>query len=349
MKNISKYHQAIGLYLENGYINVKAIAERPTWLKVLIGARQVGKTYGVLKYHLDNNIPFILLRRTTEELKFIGSNSALDPFQVFLPEYRTRLQPLGGSYSIMDYDEEGNVIPGSSRGVALSLPQIAHIRGFSGAGYQSIVFDEAIPEKSVRTLKTEGDALLNAYTTINGNRELQGRQPITLWLLANSNNINSRILDALNLTDDIIRMKNKGLEYIEHDGISIFHGASAKITSQRKETALAKLISDKSEFAGMAYANEWSYDQSPLIKAKSLKGYTPLCSYNDEMYIWENSSGMYVCNSYHKTEAYGSGAFDTAQFTSNYLWLKRWYAEGLVTFSDIKLLALFKRLFELDY
>ena len=339
----------IELYDANGFINVPAIAARPTWLKVLIGARQVGKTYGVLHYHLQNNIPFILLRRTTEELKFIGQNSALDPFQVFLPEYRTRLQAVGGSYAIMDYDEDGSIIPGSSRGIALSLPQISHIRGFSGAAYQSIVFDEAIPEKSVRTLKTEGDALLNAYTTINGNRELSGKPPITLWLLANSNNINSRILDSLNLTDDIIWMRAKGLEYFEKDGVSIFHGSSRQIVTQRKETALARLIDANSEFAGMAFDNEWSYDESPLIKDRNIKHMTPVCSYNDELYLWEDAAGLYVCTAPHKVERYGGSSFETSQFTANYLWLKRYYLEGLVTFSNLKLLAMFKRLFELDY
>ena len=339
----------IELYDEQGFINVPAIAARPTWLKVLIGARQVGKTYGVLKHHLDNDIPFILLRRTTEELKFIGNNSALDPFQVYVPEYHTRLQATGGSYTIVDYDAEGNVIAGSQRGIALSLPQISHIRGFSGAAYQSIVFDEAIPEKSVRTLKTEGDALLNAYTTINGNRELFGKPPITLWLLANSNNINSRILDSLNLTDDIIRMQSRGLEYLEKPGVSIFHGASRKITQLRKDTALAKLIDDNSEFAGMAFDNEWSYDESPLIKVRNIKHMTPVCSYDDEFYIWEDAAGLYVCEAPHKVERYGGSSFETSQFTANYLWLKRYYLEGLVTFSNIKLLALFKRLFELDY
>lgn len=336
------------LYHENGYINVPGIAARPTWLKVLIGARQVGKTYGVLKYYLDTKEPFILLRRTTEELKFIGSNSALDPFKKFEPEYHTMLSADGGSYTIIDYDENGR-LPGTERGIALSLPQISHIRGFDGSGFKAIVFDEAVPEKSVRVLKSEGDALLNAYTTINGNRELEGKPPITLWLLCNTNNINSRILESLNLIDDILYMRSKGIEYMEKNGVSIFQGASKKIVEQRKDTALARQISDTSEFAGMAFDNSWSYDESPLIKVKSLKGFTPVCSWDDTMYIWEDDTGIYICTAPHRVERYKGDGFSTSQFVASYLWLKRWYAEGLICFSNLKLLATFKRLFEIDY
>lgn len=340
----------IKLYDDNGYINVEAIAERPTWLKVLIGARQVGKTYGVLKHYLKSGEPFILLRRTTDELNFIGKNSALDPFKTFEPEYHVRLSGEGGSFIISDYDpENGSLIQGGRRGIALSLPQISHIRGFDGSGFKAIIFDEAVPEKGVRVLKSEGESLLNAYTTINGNRELRGEPPITMWLLANSNNIQSRILESLNLIDDIIFMRAKNLEYYEKNGVSLFHGASRRIIEQRQETALARQISDKSEFAGMAFRNEWSYDESPLIKMKSIKGCTPVCSYDDQLYMWEDASGIYVCTAPHKVERYGGSAFETSQFVSNYLWLSRWYLEGWVTFSNIKLLALFKRVFELDY
>ena len=336
------------IYTSEGWVNIPAIAEAPTWLKVVIGARQVGKTYGTLKYYLDTGKRFILLRRTTDELKFIGSNSDLDPFSTYEPDYRTRLQAFGGSFKIVDYNEDG-IIPGSERGIALSLPQISHIRGFNGSSYEAVVFDEAIPEKGVRTLRTEGEALLNAYTTINGNRELKGGPPLILWLLANTNNIDSRILEALNLVDPIIWMRSKGLEYYERNGVSIFQGKSEEITDKRKQTALARQISERSEFAGMAYNNEWAYDQSPLIKPRSIRRMTPVCSYDDTLYIWEDASSMYVCSAQHKADRYQKNPFDTSRFITHYYWLKRWYIEGMVTFSNLKLLALFKRLFELDF
>lgn len=336
------------LYEPAGWLNVPAIAERPGWLKVLIGARQVGKTYGVLRYHLKNNIPFILMRRTSEELKLIAGNGELDPFTAQLPDFQTRINAGGGSYTIADYGDDGKVIPGSGRGIAMSLPMVAHVRGFDGSRYQSVILDEAVPEKGVRVLKSEGDALLNAYTTIAGNRELRGEPPLTLWLLCNTNNINSPILDALNLTDDIVKMQARGHEYMEADGVCIFQGRSEAITDKRKQTALARRVNPDSAFAQMAYSNNWAYDESPIIKTRNIKGMTPLCGYAG-LYIWEDAGGLYVCEARHKTEIYTDNDFERAQFIGGYRWIVRWYAEGLVTFANIKLLARFKHLFNIDF
>lgn len=339
----------IDLYTPAGWINVHAIAERPTWLKVFIGIRQSGKTYGVLLHHLINAIPFILMRRTTDELNFIADNEEYDPFKKFEPAYHVRIATRNKSRVIADIDNEGKILEGGKTyGVALSLPQIAHIRGFDASNYDSLVFDEFVPEKGVRVLHTEGDMLLNAYTTISGNRELEGKPPLTLWMLANTNNINSPILDALDLTDEIIKMKSRGTEYAELDGVSIFYGKSEQIAEKRKQTVLAKRVKPTSNFAQMAYNNEWAYDESPVIRTRSLKGMTPLCSY-DQLYFWEDAAGIYCCGSVHRTERYNDNDFERAQFTSNYRWLLRWYAEGLVNFANIRQLAIFKRIFAIDY
>lgn len=337
------------IYTPEGWINVPAIAERDTWLKVLIGARQVGKTYGTLKYHLDNKIPFILMRRTKDELELIADNSELDPFKAFEPEYHCKMFKAGKSYIIMDYDADGKSIPGTQRGLAMSLPQIAHVRGFNGSGYSSVILDEAVPEKGVRVLKSEGDSVLNAYVTISGNRELEGKPPLTLWLLSNTNNINSPILESLNLMDDIIKMQTRGIEFYEHDGMSMFYGKSTRIIEKRKQTVLAKQVREDSAFSQMAYDNKWAYDDSPVIKPRSITGLTPLCSYDNRLYFWEGANSIYCCAAKHNTEKYGNSDFERAQFVGNYKWLLRWYAEKMVTFADIKLLAIFKRLFDIDY
>lgn len=338
------------LYEPAGWVNVPWIAGRGNWLNVLIGARQVGKTYGVLRYHLQEKISHILLRRTTDELKFIGGNSELDPYKALEREgYYYKLNAAGGFYNVVEHDGEGKAMPGTQLGLGLSLPQIAHIRGFNGSAFDSMILDEAVPEKGVRVLKTEGEQLLNAYTTISGNRELEGRQPLKLWLLSNTNNINSPILDALNLMDDIIKMQSRGWEWLEHDGICIFYGKSEKITDRRKQTVLARRVRSDSAFSQMAYNNEWAYDQSPLIKQRPIKGMTPLCSYDDRLYLWEDDSSVYVCGAKHKADRYSKDDFSTAQFVGNYLWLKPWYANGMITFSDVKLLAMFKQIFNIDF
>lgn len=335
----------MNIYQSNGYLNVDEIAAHPSWLKVIIGARQIGKTYNTLKYYLDEGSAFILLRRTTQELDMIQGEQ-INPFKAFEPEYHTAIFRKGKLLAICDYDDKG---AGRERGLVLSLPQIAHIRGFNGSMYESIIFDEFIPEKGVRTLKTEGDALLNAYTTINGNRELEGRPPCTMWLLANSNSINSPILEALNLIDPVIQMRVKGLEWMETGGALIIQPKSTGIVDRRKDTALMKQISDKGEFYGMAINNEFSYDRSPLISSQSLKKYKPLFSYDNSLFAWESPEQIYVCRAKHKASKYDNSNFDRERLRNDFFWIKSAYAESLVYFSDLRMLALFKWLFDIDY
>jgi len=340
----------MNIYLDNGYLNAAAIAADPSWLKVIIGARQIGKTYNVLKYHLDNNIPFILLRRTTEELEMI-QGAELNPFKAFEPEYNVGIFRRGKLLIISDYNEEGQP-EGSPRGLVLSLPQIAHIRGFSGAAYQAIIYDEFIPEKGVRVLKSEGASLLNAYATIDGNRELppEKKPPVTLWLLANSNDLNSPVLEALNLTDDVITMRVKGLEYYHNKNNNlIVQPLSKKIIDQRKTTALMKQVSQEGEFYGMAINNEFSYNRSPLVKSQSLKGYKPLFSWDNKIFAWEGPNNIFICRAPHKIGKYKNSDFDRQSLAADYFWIRRAYDCGLVTFSDHRMLILFQWLFDINY
>lgn len=335
------------LYDDHGYLNIDEIAAHKSWLKVIIGARQVGKTYGVLKYHLDHDISHILLRRTREEVDMISASPELNPYKVFEPEYRTGIFKTGKYNRICDYNEDGS--QEKVRGLLLGLSQIAHIRGFNGREYQSIVYDEAIPEKGVIQRSTEGDSLLNAYTTINGNRELEGEPPCTLWLLGNSNDLSSPVLEALNLMDPIIKARTKKLEWIESGGALIVQPFSRIITDQRRDTALMQQIRADGDFYQMAIENEFSYDASPLINNRSVKFMTPLFSYDGFMYAWEDDRSIYICRTPHKNNAYEGAAWDRQQIVAHYLWLKRYYMEGLITFSDARLLTTFRQLFDIKY
>ena len=341
------------LYLPAGWLNFEYIASKPAWLYVVIGKRQVGKTYGALHHMLAEDKSFILLRRTTAELNMITSNPKFNPFKPFVPEFYVDLFKSGDVYSIKDYslDDHGKAKEGKERGIATSLTQISKIRGFDGSAFTDIVFDEFIPEKGVITRKSEGDAILNALTTIGGNRELNGKPPLKVWLLANTNNISSAILDALDLTDIVLMMRRKGLEeYTTDDGCVIIQPQSEVITEKRKETALMKRISKKSEFYGMAIENEWSYDVSPYIKTLSLKGMHPVFSFDDNIYCWENDKGFYICKAaFHgKAPKFSNNQTDRETLARQFGSLIDAYYAGIVFFADLRCQSIFKSIFGID-
>lgn len=344
----------MSLYNVLGYLNLYHIDIKKAWLNIILGARQVGKTYGTLELMLQENRNHILLRRTTAELDTIASNIDLSPYKVFEPRYYTGLFRSGKKLcQIADYITDDNGKPEiiKARGIATSLSEIAHIRGFSGGAFSDLVFDEFIPEKGVIIRKSEGDAFLNAYVTINGNRELQGKPPLRAWLLANTNNIDSPILEALNLTDSILYMQRKGLEELLLDnGVYIIQPKSEGILSQREQTALMRQVNRNSEFYGMAIKNEFAYDESPYVKLMPIKGMKPAWCYDDLMYCREYSGGYYISRAPFKVKAserYSGTKTGREQLELNYSFIIRYYYAGMVAFSDLRLLSLFKQIFNI--
>lgn len=75
-----KQQNNLALYTPEGWLNIEAIATLPAWLFVIVGSRQVGKTYGSLKYLLDHDRYTLYLRRTREELEAIERTDDLNPF-----------------------------------------------------------------------------------------------------------------------------------------------------------------------------------------------------------------------------------------------------------------------------
>lgn len=346
------------LYTPEGWLDFDYIYEQPAWLIVLIGKRQVGKTYGCLKQMLKRKRSFMLMRRTTTELKTIVSNPKFNPFKPFYPEYKVDMFHSGeNTFSISEYslDENGKAVQGEELGVATSLSQIAKVRGFDGSVFTDLVFDEFIPEKGVITKRSEGEDVLNALTTIGGNREIleeNPRPPLRVWLLANTNNIDSYILNALNLTDDVLYARRKHKEELMlDDGTLIIQPDSTKIIEKRKETALMRRVSKNSEFYKMAIENEWAYDESPYIKTMPLKGMQPAWAYDDNIFAWKHPQGYYICRASfkgHNDCKYDGSRTDRERLAMEWSIMKPYYYAGCCTFSDLRALSVFKNIFDMS-
>lgn len=276
----------MNLYTEKGWIDIEHIAEvadrNNINFIVMIGKRQVGKTYGVLKYMLDNDKRFIFMRRVKPELRFIEKDIN-NPFQAIEgykdrviferdSEYTSsiyRLDPIGGA----DQDPEDIEYNKVFIGEGLTLSTTGSIRGFNGSTFTDLVFDEFIPEITVYKVPNEGDAFLNAHVTINGNREMTGRPCLRSWLMANANDINSGILQALKIDRDIEKMTVSGSEFkiIPERGIMLFMFQSGAVTEERKKGGLYRAIGGDSEFSKMAFDNEFSKNDFSDIKRLPLK------------------------------------------------------------------------------
>lgn len=305
------------LYLNNGFLNIPAVdayADKHGVAYILIiGKRQVGKTYGVLKLELDTGRKWIFMRRTAKELSLI-KKQVCSPFEA-LEGYEGSIYFEGSADdSILDMVKQ----TGEEReqvGIAVALSTVASIRGFSGKAYTDLVYDECIPESHVYKIPYEDEAFNNAYVTINGNRELKGEHPLKCWLLANSNKLDCAILKALNLVDIVEKMSKTGEEMrlLKDRRILIIMPDSAKITELRAQTAIYSATGTESDFARMSLENEFSHNDKSDVRQVDIRQYTRLFAV-DGLVVCKHKSEplIYVC------ELFGDGLLECYTNTEYY-------------------------------
>lgn len=325
------------IYDINGYIDIPYLDNLTDNAGIsfifIIGARQVGKTYGTLKHMIDSRRKFILMRRTQTEADFIASG-AISPFA-------------GMGYIDMEVKRDSKYTCAITKGedadrigAVMALSTVAKIRGFSGVEYTDLVFDEFIPEQHVTRIKNEADAFLNAVVTISGNREIEGLKPLKVWLLANSNNLASPILMAFGLTEKIESMQAKGQEVsiLPEKGVAVILPTSEEILKKRKKTSIYKAVSSDSEFAKMAYGNEFAYNDPENVKHVDLSQFRPLISITGLFTVFRKKQEHIVYVSHYR-----KGARDElpdtdrgySEFVRNFPNCKVYYIRGKTVFESL--------------
>lgn len=342
----------MSLYHKSGYLNVPWLEQEAdkngVSIIIVIGSRQIGKTYGTLELMLDGDKRFILMRRTQIECDFL-CNKTLNPF-ISLGrddiEIRHDTKLTGSIVRVEDESLE-------QIGLTVSLKGVSKIRGFSGQLYTDLVYDEFIPESHVMRIKNEGDAFINALITISGNRELEGRKPLRTWLLANSNNIASPILEALNVSKKIEQMAAKGQEYslLKDRGIIIVLAAASGVTNKRKKTSILKAIgSEDSEVVKMAFDNSFSYNDSENVTHKDLKQYQLICSIDGILSLWKKKggSGLYVSSFVKSNRMFTNNKRGQVEFLKSFPDLKIYYFSNRIEFQSLLIKEKFKSLIKIE-
>lgn len=331
----------MSLYDKDGWLNFNYILGfKPTFI-FMVGARQVGKTYGVFKRCLEDGWTPMLVRRTQDEIDlcsvekynpFAQLNKDLgDDIHVIKEKNTSRIARIVGK------TEDDKPIF-EDIGIATSLKAVSKYRGFGGGTITDIIYDEFIPENHVNRIKNEGDAVTNMYVTVSGNREILGKPPLRMWLMANSNNIYNAVLETFNLVDVYDDMQRNGQEvkFIEERGILLLNIMKSPVSEKRKKTALFKAIGNESEFAKMANSNEFSYNDGSHIMRKynNPKDLTPICQFG-KIYLYlskSRSNFMYISN--HKycefEEVYDGGKDSKKAFKMNYCMYGEWDALGWI-------------------
>lgn len=288
----------MNLYLDSGWINMpKLIHRKPTFLLV-VGTRQIGKSYGSLLTMHEEGCRYLYVRRSDAALESI-TDPEISPFLALerdgVCSYFLRKKK--NIYHISEEDPDAEPV---ALGVALST--FYKLRGFSGRKFTHIIYDEFIKDENEKPLKEEFKGFMNLYMTINSVRELQGEPPVKCILLANSNTILNPIFMGWGLVTVMEQMQRSGENFWEDPerGITLVNAGDSPISERFQNTALFKSMPGENDFTRMALQNKYSDFEADCVSPQDLKQYKPVCIVG-ELCIYKHKAGRKYYVTTHKS------------------------------------------------
>lgn len=329
----------LNIYESSGYLNIPGILSLGQPFTFVVGGRGTGKTYGALKYAITSGRKFMLMRRTQSQTDLINKPE-FSPFKPICTDLGMDIETQSLSkYNSMFLKDERIL------GYTCALSTISNMRGFDASDIDLLIYDEFIPERHERLMKGEGGAFLNAYETMNRNRELQGKKPLQALLLANAFDIANPIFLELGLIGIAEKMKQKHQElYVNPDkGLCIVMPQNSRISDRKANTALYRLAGDT--FSSMALSNDFVYNPTDNIKSQPIREYAPLVGIGDIcIYRHKNNSRYYV--SEHTTgnpEHFDTDEVNIKRFLKKYgIRLYKMHMKGKIIFEDMTCKAIFE-------
>lgn len=340
----------MNIYLENGYLNFEEILKTKAAYIFIVGGRGVGKTYGAIRHVLEHQIPFMLMRRTQSQTDLINipDYSPVKPVADDMGLLLTSAPVTKWNSRISEAEEiDGKLKPtGQALGYTCALSTIANMRGFDASWCKVLIFDEFIAEPHERPIRAEGKAFLNAYETINRNRELKGGKPLQVLALANAFDIANPIFAELDLIDKAAEMLNTGTEIFEDErrGILLIIPQNSPISEQKTKTALYQVAS--ADFKKMSIENRFKVERPEYIRKRPLKEYKPIVTAAGlTVYLHKSKPELYVidvqagaCPEYADTEK------ELTAFRRDYSWLIDAYYDNQIYYPSYQIQNNFKNL-----
>ena len=332
------------LYTAEGWVNWDYILTQPATFISVVGARGVGKTYGVFRKLVTEGKKFLYLRRLKSQLDQCGKTEG-NPFKKINSDMDRNILPFssGGILTFREDEKAGEIV---ATGVALSV--VANIRGVDFSDYDFIVFDEFIASIGEHPIKNEFAAFLNFYETVNRNRELEGREPVKCIMLANANTLVNPYFASWHFMKTAVKMiLGDQMVWRSADNsrmvIMLLH---SPISEKKKDTALYQNAS--SDFMEMALDNSFRTDETN-IKSEPLREYVHLVSVGEiGIYKHKAERKYFVCSTTENRPYYTPFGVSLKMFQQDYYLLRVHYMISKnVWFESFEVEILFRQLFGL--
>lgn len=342
------------LYDKNGYVSIPVLLGYGQTFTYCWAGRGTGKTYGALKYCIENNLTFMLVRSRDAQIKALQIPE-MSPFHPLNLDNNWSIQPfplkegiLGFYNSVVD-EKTGKLKPtGKLLGFAVALSTIGKLRGFSGEGTDIIIYDEFIPVKGEMPLKDAGFLFASLYETVARNREIKDGTKVKALLLSNSENLACDIFMYYKLMGKASDMaiNNQSVAILKNRETAMFNLWDSPISEKKKNTALYKMLGEDSSYSKMSLGNEFYSADYSGISSQNLNEYRPvlaletICVYEHKMH-----SNIYI--STHK-----SGNPETYEMTKRGLqvlkynnpWLLDYYMSGNILYENVTVKSIFEKM-----
>ena len=332
------------LYQSDGWVNWDYILEQPASFVSVVGARGVGKTYGIFKKLITAGEKFIYLRRLKSQLDQCGKLEG-NPFRKLNLDLGREITPYssGGIIMFRSGDKTGDI---AAAGVALSV--VANVRGIDFSDYNYIVFDEFIASIGERPIKNEFQAFLNFYETVNRNRELEGKAPVKCIMLGNANTLINPYFSAWHFMKTAVRMitGNQMVWRSSDQSRMVILLLHSPISERKKDSVLYQNAT--SDFIEMALDNSFRTDETN-IRSEPLTEYIHMVSIGEiGIYKHKSERRYYVSGTQGDTPYYDAFGIGLKMFQQDYYMLRVHYMVSKnVWFESFELEIIFRELFGL--
>lgn len=332
------------IYTGEGWVNWEYIMRQRESIISVVGARGTGKTYGLFKWMIQHKKKFIYLRRLKAQLDECKKEAG-NPFKKLNFDLNTNIVPFasGGTVVYKHDTKDGDT---AAVGVALSV--VANVRGVDYSDYDYIVFDEFISSDGERPIKSEFQAFLNFYETVNRNRELEGRPAVKCIMLGNANRISNPYFTGWHCMRRVLNMirGNQMVWRADDKTRMIILLLESPISAAKQETVLYK--NANTDFIRMALDNAFRTDET-IIKSEPLKEFVHIVSVGEiGIYSHKSERRYYVSATTCKTPYYDAFGIGLKMFQQDYLMLRIFYmVNKTMTFESFECELLFRELFNL--